>query len=47
MGKKKSIFETTHNEKKCLLSIKESNFNGKKGQIFTFEIGISPYILSF
>ena len=27
----KSIFETPHNEIKCVLSIKESNFSGKNG----------------
>ena len=30
----KSIFETPYNEVKCVLSIKESNFNGNMGQNF-------------
>ena len=31
---KNAIFETPHNEIKCILSIKESNLNKKKGQNF-------------
>ena len=30
------IFETPHNEIKCVLSVKESNFNEKDIKIFTF-----------
>ena len=35
-GHEKCIFETPHNEIKCVFNIKESNFNGKKVNIFTF-----------
>ena len=35
----KSIFETPYNEIKCVLSVKESNFNEKKIKIFTFAYG--------
>ena len=35
----KCIFETLHNEMKCVLSVKESNFNEKKIKIFTFAYG--------
>ena len=31
-GHEKCIFETPHNEIKCVLSVKESNFNEKKDQ---------------
>ena len=33
IGHEKCIFETPHNEIKCVLSAKESNFNGKKIKI--------------
>ena len=33
-GHEKCIFETPDNEIKCVLGIKESNFNGKMGQHF-------------
>ena len=33
-GHEKCIFETPHKEIKCVLSNKESNFNGKMGQNF-------------
>ena len=33
-GHEKCIFETLHNEMKCVLSIKEPNFNEKMGQNF-------------
>ena len=33
-GHEKCIFETPHNEIKCVLSVKESNFNEKKDQNF-------------
>ena len=32
----REVFETPHNEMKCVLSIKESNFSAKMGQNFTF-----------
>ena len=32
-------FETLHNEIKCVLSVKESNFNEKNIKIFTFAYG--------
>ena len=38
-GHEKCIFETPHNEIKCVLSVKESNFNEKKIKIFTFAYG--------
>ena len=31
-GHEQSIFETPHNEMKCVMSVKESNFNEKKDQ---------------
>ena len=34
-GHEKRIFETLYNEIKCVLSIKESNFNGKYGSKFS------------
>ena len=34
-GHEKCIFEALHNQIKCFLSIKESNFNGKNGSIFS------------
>ena len=34
-GHEKCIFETPYNEIKCVLSVKESNFNEKKIKIFT------------
>ena len=38
-GHEKCIFETPYNEIKCVLSVKESNFNEKKIKIFTFAYG--------
>ena len=38
-GSKKCIFETPYNEIKCVLSVKESNFNEKNIKIFTFAYG--------
>ena len=38
----KSIFETPYNEIKCVLSVKESNFNEKKIKIFTFDYSLGP-----
>ena len=35
----KCIFETSFNEIKCVMSVKESNFNEKKIKIFTFAYG--------
>ena len=32
---KKNIFETPYNEMRCVLSIKESNFNGKNRSKFS------------
>ena len=40
-GHEKCIIETLHNEKKCVLSIKESNFNEKWIKIFTFSPAVS------
>ena len=34
-GHEKSMFETPYNEIKCVLSTKESNFNGKNGSKFS------------
>ena len=40
-GHEKCIFETLHNEIKCVLSIRKSNFNWKKWvKIFTFAYGL-------
>ena len=41
-GHEKCIFETPHNEIKCVLSIKESNFNGKMGQNFLISLRSGP-----
>ena len=50
-GMKKNIFETSHNEMKSILSIKESNFNGKKGSKFSHLLmvkaeGADPFTVS-
>ena len=34
-ARKKNISDTPHNDVKCVLSIKESNFNGKNGSKFS------------
>ena len=34
-GREKSMFETPYNEIKCVLSTKESDFNGKNGSKFS------------
>ena len=42
-GHEKCIFETPHNEIKCVLSIKELNFNDKRIKIFTSgPTGLTP-----
>ena len=38
----KCIFETLHNETKCVLSVKESNFNEKKDQNFHICLELGP-----
>ena len=38
-GMKNAFFETLHNEIKCVLSVKESNYTEKKIKIFTFVYG--------
>ena len=38
-GHEKCIFETLQIEMKCVLSVKDSNFNEKKIKIFTFAYG--------
>ena len=35
-GHEKWIFDTPHDEMKCILSFKEPNFNVKNGSNFTF-----------
>ena len=37
-----AFFETLHNDIKCVLSVKESNFNEKKIKIFTFDYSLGP-----
>ena len=39
-GHEKCIFETPHNEIKCVLGIKESNFNGNWVKIFTVRLTV-------
>ena len=39
IGHEKCIFETLYNEIKCVLNVKESNFNEKKINVFTLVYG--------
>ena len=45
-GHEKCIFETPHNEIKCVLSIKELNFNDKRIKIFTSGLTPPPLTIS-
>ena len=39
-GHKNCIFETPHNKIKCVLIVKESNFNEEKIKIFTYMLTV-------
>ena len=44
---KKNIFETPHNEIRCVISIKESNFNVKLGQNFHICLWSGPIFVYY
>ena len=43
-GHEKSIFETLHNDIKCVLGIKESKFNGKNRSTFSHLLSVRPVV---